>query len=101
MMPSPVLAPYGIAHNFGDCYYGPSVKTLNCREMGAEMNLFLQKLCARFSFLLTSNAAKDLIEYTLVLTLIAFGAVTSMNTLFGVLTKTFLGFATTLDRYVS
>ena len=49
--------------------------------MGAEINLVLQKLFANFSFLLTSKAAKDLIEYTLVLTLIAFAAVTSMNSL--------------------
>jgi len=69
--------------------------------MGAEINLVLQKLFANFSFLLTSKAAKDLIEYTLVLTLIAFAAVTSMNSLSGILTRTFQGFSTTLVSYSS
>ena len=65
------------------------------------MNSVLQRICARFSFLLTSKAAKDLIEYALVLILIAFGAVTGMNALSGVLTKAFLGFTATLSTYVS
>jgi Flp pilus assembly pilin Flp len=77
------------------------VKTLKPIEMGAEIDFLFRKLYAKFSFLLTSKAAKDLIEYTLVLTLIAFGAVTSMNSLSGALTKTFQGFSTTLRSYVS
>jgi Flp pilus assembly pilin Flp len=56
---------------------------------------------AKLSFLLTSKAAKDLTEYTLVLSLITFGAVASMNALFGVLTNAFLGFSSVLGRYVS
>jgi Flp pilus assembly pilin Flp len=71
------------------------------REMGAEMIFDLHGLHAKLSFLLTSKAAKDLTEYTLVLTLITFGAVTSMNSLSGVLTEAFLGFSTSLGRYIS
>jgi Flp pilus assembly pilin Flp len=69
--------------------------------MGAEIIFFFRKLVAKFSFLLTSKAAKDLIEYTLVLTMIAFAAVSGMNTLSGVLTKAFQGFSTTLGIYIS
>jgi hypothetical protein len=39
----------------------------------------LYGLHAKLSFLLTSKAVKDLTEYTLVLILITFGAVASMN----------------------
>jgi Flp pilus assembly pilin Flp len=67
--------------------------------MDAGMNFVLQKLCAKLSFLTTGRAAKDLIEYTFVLTLIGLGTVTGMNALSGFLTKAFQGFATTLARY--
>lgn len=69
--------------------------------MGAEIIFFFRKLYAKFHFLLTSKAAKDLIEYTLILTMIAFGAVTGMNALSGVLTKEFQGISTALGNYVS
>jgi Flp pilus assembly pilin Flp len=69
--------------------------------MGAGIIFFFRKLYLKFSFLLTSKAAKDLTEYTLVLILIAFGAVTSMNSLSGALTKVFQGFSATLGIYVS
>ncbi len=69
--------------------------------MGAEIIFFFRKPHAEFSFLLTSKAAKDLIEYAFVLSLIAFGAVTSLNSLSGALTKVFQGFSTTLCSFVS
>ena len=69
--------------------------------MGAEMTSVLQKLHAKLSFLLTSKAAKDLIEYVLVLVLIALGAVTSMNAFLGILTKAFQGFSAALGNYIS
>jgi hypothetical protein len=61
----------------------------------------LYGLHAKLSFLLTSKAVKDLTEYTLVLILITFGAVASMNAFSGILTEVFLGFSTTLGRYLS
>ena len=61
----------------------------------------LYGLHAKLSFLLTSKAVKDLTEYTLVLILITFGAVASMNAFSGILTEVFLGFSSTLGRYLS
>ncbi|HEY6850448.1 MAG TPA: Flp family type IVb pilin [Terracidiphilus sp.] len=61
----------------------------------------LQKLHAKFYFLLNSEEGQDLVEYALVIALIAFGATTGMKALSGALTKAFQGISTTLGSYVS
>jgi pilus assembly protein Flp/PilA len=61
----------------------------------------LYKLYAKLYFLIGSEEGQDLVEYALVVALIAFGATAGMKSLSGGLTKAFQGISTTLGSYVS
>jgi pilus assembly protein Flp/PilA len=61
----------------------------------------LQKLYMRLHFLIGSEEGQDLVEYALVVALIAFGATAGMKVLAGGLNKAFEGISTTLGSYVS
>lgn len=59
------------------------------------------KLYMRLYFLIGSEEGQDLVEYALVVALIAFGATAGMKSLAGGLAKAFQGISTTLGSYVS
>jgi len=61
----------------------------------------LYKLYAKLYFLIGSDEGQDLVEYALVVALIAFGATAGMKSLSAGLTKAFQGISTTLGSYVS
>jgi pilus assembly protein Flp/PilA len=61
----------------------------------------IYKLYTRLYFLIGSEEGQDLVEYALVVALIAFGATAGMKSLAGGLTKAFQGISTTLGGYVS
>jgi pilus assembly protein Flp/PilA len=65
------------------------------------MIFLLQKLYMKLYFLIGNEEGQDLVEYALVVALIAFGATTGMKALSGALTKAFQGISTTLGSYVS
>lgn len=59
------------------------------------------KLYSRLYVLIGSEEGQDLVEYALVVALIAFGATAGMRALSGGLTKAFEQISTTLGSYVS
>ena len=61
----------------------------------------LHTLYANLYFFLHNDEGQDLVEYALVVALVAFGATTGMKALSGALTKAFQGISTTLGSYVS
>jgi pilus assembly protein Flp/PilA len=61
----------------------------------------LYKLYVKLYFLIGSEEGQDLVEYALVVALIAFGATAGMKSLAGGLSKAFQGISTTLGSYVS
>ena len=65
------------------------------------MIFLFQKLYVKLYFLIGSDEGQDLVEYALVVALIAFGATAGMKSLAGGLTKAFQGISTTLGSYVS
>jgi pilus assembly protein Flp/PilA len=65
------------------------------------MNTLLLKLYIKFQDLASKEEGQDLVEYALVVALIAFGATAGMKTLATGLTSAFRGISTTLGSYVS
>lgn len=65
------------------------------------MNTMLLNLYVKFQDLASREDGQDLVEYALVVALIAFGATAGMNALAGGLNKAFNGISTTLGSYVS
>jgi pilus assembly protein Flp/PilA len=65
------------------------------------MNNTLLKLYVKFQDLASREEGQDLVEYALVVALIAFGATAGMSALAGGLNKAFNQISTTLGSYVS
>jgi len=65
------------------------------------MNNMLLKLYVKFQDLASREEGKDLVEYALVVALIAFGATAGMKSLATGLNTAFQGISTTLGSYVS
>jgi pilus assembly protein Flp/PilA len=65
------------------------------------MNNTLLKLYVKFQDLATREEGQDLVEYALVVALIAFGATAGMKALAGGLNTAFGNISTTLASYVS
>jgi len=65
------------------------------------MNTLLLKLHVKFQDLANREDGQDLVEYALVVALIAFGATAGMNSLASGLNAAFQGISTTLGSYVS
>ena len=65
------------------------------------MNNTLLKLYVKFQDLASREEGQDLVEYALVVALIAFGATAGMSALAGGLNKAFNQISTTLGTYVS
>lgn len=63
--------------------------------------MVLNKLYMRLYFLIGSEEGQDLVEYALVVALIAFGATAGMKALADGLNKAFGQISTTLGSYVS
>jgi pilus assembly protein Flp/PilA len=66
-----------------------------------KMNTILLKLYVKFQDLVSREEGQDLVEYALVVALIAFGATAGMNSLASGLNTAFSGISTTLGSYVS
>jgi pilus assembly protein Flp/PilA len=65
------------------------------------MNTILLKLYVKFQDLASREEGQDLVEYALVVALIAFGATAGMKSLATGLNGAFQGISTTLGSYVS
>jgi pilus assembly protein Flp/PilA len=65
------------------------------------MNTMLLKLYVKFQDLASREEGQDLVEYALVVALIAFGATAGMRALATGLNTAFSGISTTLGSYVS
>jgi pilus assembly protein Flp/PilA len=65
------------------------------------MNTMLLKVYVKFQDLASREEGQDLVEYALVVALIAFGATAGMKSLAGGLNLAFQGISTTLGSYVS
>ena len=65
------------------------------------MNTMLLKLYVKFQDLASREEGQDLVEYALVVALIAFGATAGMKALAGGPNLAFQGISTTLGAYVS
>jgi pilus assembly protein Flp/PilA len=65
------------------------------------MNTFLLKLYIELQDWASREEGQDLVEYALVVALIAFGATTGMKALATALNTAFKGISTTLGSYVS
>ena len=65
------------------------------------MNNTLLKLYVKFQDLASREEGQDLVEYALVVALIAFGATAGMKALATGLNSAFAGISTTLGSYVS
>jgi pilus assembly protein Flp/PilA len=65
------------------------------------MNTMLLKLYVKFQDLASREEGQDLVEYALVVALIAFGATAGMKSLASGLNLAFQGISTTLGSYVS
>jgi pilus assembly protein Flp/PilA len=65
------------------------------------MNTVFLKLLIKFQDFASRQEGQDLVEYALVVALVAFGATTGMKALAGGLNKAFQGISTTLGSYVS
>jgi len=61
----------------------------------------LMKLSAKMQVALMSEEGQDLIEYALVVALIAFAACAGMSTLANKINAAFIGIGTTLSSYIS
>jgi pilus assembly protein Flp/PilA len=70
-------------------------------ERGQTMILVFYKLYTRLYFLIGTEEGQDLVEYALVVALIAFGATAGMKALATGLNTAFHGISTTLGSYVS
>ncbi|MDR3774115.1 MAG: Flp family type IVb pilin [Terracidiphilus sp.] len=65
------------------------------------MNSMLLKLYVKFQDLASREEGQDLVEYALVVALIAFGATAGMKALATGLNSAFQGISTTLGSYIS
>jgi pilus assembly protein Flp/PilA len=65
------------------------------------MNTMLLKVYIKFQDLASREEGQDLVEYALVVALIAFGATAGMKALATGLNSAFSGISTTLGSYVS
>ena len=65
------------------------------------MNTMLLKMYVKFQDLASREEGQDLVEYALVVALIAFGATAGMKSLATGLNSAFQGISTTLGSYVS
>jgi pilus assembly protein Flp/PilA len=65
------------------------------------MNNTLLKLYVKFQDLATREEGQDLVEYALVVALIAFGATAGMQSLASGLNSAFQGISSTLGSYIS
>jgi pilus assembly protein Flp/PilA len=65
------------------------------------MNSMLLKLYVKFQDLASREEGQDLVEYALVVALIAFGATAGMKALAGGLNTAFNNISTTLASYIS
>jgi pilus assembly protein Flp/PilA len=65
------------------------------------MNNMLLKLYVKFQDLASREEGQDLVEYALVVALIAFGATAGMKALAGGLNTAFNNISTTLSTYVT
>lgn len=65
------------------------------------MNTLLLRLHIKFQDWTSREEGQDLVEYALVIALIAFGATAGMKTLATGLNNSFKGISTTLGSYVS
>jgi pilus assembly protein Flp/PilA len=65
------------------------------------MNTMLLKLYVKFQDLVSREEGQDLVEYALVVALIAFGATAGMKALATGLNAAFQGISTTLGSYIS
>jgi pilus assembly protein Flp/PilA len=65
------------------------------------MNTMLLKMYVKFQDLASREEGQDLVEYALVVALIAFGATAGMKSLASGLNLAFQGISTTLGSYVS
>jgi pilus assembly protein Flp/PilA len=65
------------------------------------MNTMLLKLYVKFQDLASREEGQDLVEYALVVALIAFGATAGMKALATGLNTAFQGISTTLGSYVA
>jgi pilus assembly protein Flp/PilA len=65
------------------------------------MNTMLLKLYVKFQELASREEGQDLVEYALVVALIAFGATAGMKALATGLNGAFSGISTTLGSYIS
>ena len=65
------------------------------------MNTMLLKLYVKFQDLASREEGQDLVEYALVVALIAFGATAGMKAMATGLNSAFQGISTTLGSYIS
>ena len=65
------------------------------------MNTMLLKLYVKFQDLASREEGQDLVEYALVVALVAFGATAGMKALAGGLNTAFNNISTTLSSYVA
>jgi pilus assembly protein Flp/PilA len=65
------------------------------------MNTMLLKMYVKFQDLASREEGQDLVEYALVVALIAFGATAGMKALAGGLNTAFSTISTTLGSYIS
>ncbi len=65
------------------------------------MNTMILKLYVKFQDLASREEGQDLVEYALVVALIAFGATAGMQSLATGLNAAFQGISTTLGSYIS
>jgi pilus assembly protein Flp/PilA len=65
------------------------------------MNTLLLKLLIKFQDFLSREEGQDMVEYALVVALIAFGAATGIKAFATALNTAFKGFSTSLGSYVS
>jgi len=65
------------------------------------MNTMLLKFYVKFQDMASREEGQDLVEYALVVALIAFGATAGMNSLASGLNLAFQGISTTMGSYVS
>lgn len=65
------------------------------------MNQLLLKLCIKLQDLADREDGQDLVEYSLVVSLISLGATASMQSLAGGISTAFSGLSSTLGTYVT
>ncbi len=68
---------------------------------GNTLNTLLLKLFVKFQDLASREEGQDLVEYALVVALIAFGATAGMKALASGLNAAFQGISSTLGSYIS